>query len=485
MRPASVATVLHSSSLLSSICSFQDGVTFAIQEILKCHTVQGIHGRLLRQADNGSMEMACFPTYWVNGDHIHMDALPAFMEHRRQAMAVVLDNPRAAATLRAMLATHSLLRDVVAEYAAFYGDLELLQLICENAKERLPWLDVDMPTDSHFPAGRYRSRAVFLDQLAAFHGHVAILELLTRSQKQYGRRGAFTRYSDLEVAAERGHLACVRLAIEFAASDTSTYWGLRNPIPEYHNQRTANRGSHHLPLLDFVAGDGHLEIAHLLFDHGAPYSEAALDKAATNGHLAMAQYFHEKPNSKCTTQAMDGAAANGHLEVVQFLHDHRTEGCTTRALDEAAVLGHDAVVRFLLDTQSTGGSVKAMNAYVAKGDLDMVKLLAMGKCSSGSVNVAAAHGHLTIVKYLVGEKEVAFAAPAIEAAVKHGHANVVDYLHTQRPEICVAKFMQLAHGNAQPAIVDYFDSHRCECCKDITREDVLVAKSGKKRRRKN
>ncbi|KAF0720832.1 Aste57867_27 [Aphanomyces stellatus] len=479
---SAAATVFHSQALLVTVCSYQDGVYKAIQSLLGYPIICGIYGRMTTNEETREDE----PPVMTGGTEfridIDIDVLPAIMELRRQAMTAVLCNPRAAADLTSLLKTHFHLRNVVAEYAAFYGDMKLTKLICENAKERLPWRQ-------HKSRQSTETKACTLLQLAAYHGHVEIMKIFAASNEHCWRRGALTRYSDLEVAAERGHIACVQYALEYANSnDTSySYWGLRNEVPVLRRGVLMFKSCHHLNVLDLVAGEGKLEIARLLLDHGAPYSEAAIDNAASNGHLAMVQCIHAKPESKCTTQAMDGAAANGHLEVVQFLHDHRNEGYTKDAMEEAARNGHDAVVRFLLSKNRAGGSTKTMNEYVARGDLAMVKLLAMGKCSSGSVNVAASHGHLGLVKYLVGHKEVAFSAPAVEAAVKNGHLDVVEYFLNQRPNICTTKLVQVAKAAKQTAVMAYFESHQCECCKDVPRDKLTVAAKIplKKRRRKN
>ncbi|KAF0720826.1 Aste57867_21 [Aphanomyces stellatus] len=472
---AAASSVLHSRALFLVVRGYQNGACQVIQALLHCPTISCIHGRLVVR-DEFETILPCDGCKLSHID-IHMDALPAFMERRHQLMASVLETPRATVDLHEMLATHIHLRDVVAEYAAFHGDMELMTLLCETATKELPWIavHVDATTGQEF----VRACASNLLHLAAFNGHDDIMALLSTTDHARMRHGAFTSYSDLEVAGERGHLRCVQCVLDDLDPPIDTYWGLRQ------GDHTSDRHCQHLNVLDVVAENGHVEIATVLFRYGAPYSEAAIDNAASRGHLGMVQFFHDKPSSKCTTEAMDGAAANGHIEVVQFLHNHRKEGCTTDALDAAAHHGHHAIVEFLLDKRTEGGTVKAMNEYVARGDLTMVKLTDPGKCSSGSVNIATSHGHLEIVKYLVGDKQTTFAAPAIEAAVKHGHVAVVEYLHGQRPEMCVAKYMQVAHICNQSTIVEYFDGHRCKCCKDIPRDELITAKPAKKRRRKN
>ncbi|KAF0720833.1 Aste57867_28 [Aphanomyces stellatus] len=473
MPTASVAAVLHSEELFLTVCAYQSGVPGSIQDVVNCPTINGIYGRIVvRQS----------PT--VDGTKKYIDVLmadlPAIMEHRRQVVTSVLANPRAAADLHLLLSTHAHLRDVVAEYAAFFGDMELMALICENAKERLPWFIYTIARQQIY------RMASTLFHLAAFHGHVGIMQVLDKTYPPFWRSGSIMTYSDLEVAAERSQLPSVRYAIKTAKKvGSNEYWGLRNYLRRNRKWAAVSTWCQHLYLVDVLAGEGNHDLVTLLLGHQAEYTEAAIDNAASNGHLAMVEYFHIKAESKCTTKAMDGAAANGHLEVVQFLHDHRTEGCTSDAMDEAAAHGHDSIVRFLAAKRNECGSVKAMNTYVTRGDLAMVKVIAINKCSSGNVNLAASLGHLEIVQYLVGDMGVDFATPAIEAAVKRDHVNVLEYLLSRRPEMCIAKFMQMAHAAKMTVVVEYLDGHRCECCKRIPRDELLAAKPPTKRRRKN
>ncbi|KAF0720837.1 Aste57867_32 [Aphanomyces stellatus] len=411
--------VFHSSTFVLNVCSFQDGVTQDIQALLKCPIIEGLYGRLIHHEVIDSL---------VPNDkciYVNMKTLPTLMEHRHQLVSSILTSPRAAANFRAALAVHPRLRDIVAEYAAFYGNMELMGRICKNAKDqRLPWDGTYVNPSTGLPTVVHSS-ASQLCQLAAFNGHASLLMLLGHPKQSCIRHGNLTSsmrhgisctYSDIEVAAERGQPACLQVAIDYAHSTLAqahTYWGLCNRV-------TTCR----LNLLDVIAGDGNMQIAQILFQEGATHSQAAIDNAATNGHLVMVKSIHGIPESECTTQAMDGAAANGHLEVVQFLHNYRTEGCTTDAVDAAAQNGHDEVVQFLLAERKEGGTANVMNAYVARGDLAMVKFL-----------------------------------------------NV----HMGHPELCVAKFMQIAHISNHLAIVEYFDSHRCKCCKDVSLDDLVAA----------
>lgn len=82
-----------------------------------------------------------------------------------------------------------------------------------------------------------------------------------------------------------------------------------------------------------------LEFLHEHRSEGA--TVAAINGAATNGHLEVVQWLTTNvPALAATTAAMDGAACAGHLDVVMFLHETRLEGCTTDAIDWAARKGH-------------------------------------------------------------------------------------------------------------------------------------------------
>lgn len=57
------------------------------------------------------------------------------------------------------------------------------------------------------------------------------------------------------------------------------------------------------------------------------------------------------------------------------MHDNRKEGCTTAAVDNAASGGHLELLKFLVSNRGEGGTVYAMILAAWHGHLDVVKWL--------------------------------------------------------------------------------------------------------------
>ncbi|EQC27922.1 hypothetical protein SDRG_14343 [Saprolegnia diclina VS20] len=114
----------------------------------------------------------------------------------------------------------------------------------------------------------------------------------------------------------------------------------------YTHHRTATAIDN---LLDLAAAAGLLSLVQILHVDGFACTTAAMDDAATNGHLEVVRFLHLYRNEGCTTAAMDGAASNGHLNVLAFLHTTRREGCSDRAIDGAAALGSIVLLEYLYE----------------------------------------------------------------------------------------------------------------------------------------
>ncbi|KAG9409785.1 hypothetical protein AC1031_020096 [Aphanomyces cochlioides] len=204
-----------------------------------------------------------------------------------------------------------------------------------------------------------------------------------------------------------------------------------------------------------------------------------MDQAATNGHMDVVEYLHEKSAVGATNQAMDGAAANGHLEIVRFLHEHRQEGCSTDAADLAATNGHLEVVKFLIDHRKEGYTTKPMDGAASQGHLDIVRVLHARNTSSprnASIkqslkrlfislsipagctkyaldNAAAANGHLNVVRFLHEHRQEGCIEDALEHATANGHLNVVRFLVTHHPE-CISKICLGLHNAGKRGHLD-------------------------------
>ncbi|KAF0695173.1 Aste57867_13998 [Aphanomyces stellatus] len=209
---SNASTVLGTIDLVCFICAHQDGLPGDVAAVQRCQIIQGIHGRLIR-CPNGIFSQHEWPA--LTGQHVDMDDLPATMQHRQSLVEAVLQHPTNSVVLSTLLAKQVHIRDVVVEYAVFFGCLDLVKSICTTMKRNLL---SDSSEEAQFDAlNRLRipSNALQLRQLAVFHGHLDVLMYLntTSYSSLHGRCGTELSYSDIEVAAERRHLRCVEYLV--------------------------------------------------------------------------------------------------------------------------------------------------------------------------------------------------------------------------------------------------------------------------------
>lgn len=105
-----------------------------------------------------------------------------------------------------------------------------------------------------------------------------------------------------------------------------------------------------------------------------PLAKRVLDAAATNGHLQLVKWLHER-HMPCSTKAMDGAAEFGHHAIVEWLHHNRTEGCTKKAVFDAAWSGDFRMLTFLRSKReecfSDDAVQKAVRGAASRGHLEI------------------------------------------------------------------------------------------------------------------
>ncbi|KAF0718428.1 Aste57867_1692 [Aphanomyces stellatus] len=156
--------------------------------------------------------------------------------------------------------------------------------------------------------------------------------------------------------------------------------------------------------LDGASLHGHLDVVEFLMAvrHMRVSSDAMILAAGAN-HVAILEYLHLVHQAPCTNAAIDRAAENGHLDAVQFLvHRQSLEGRSNDAISGAARHGHAAVVRFLLE----------------HGFL----------CLSIAWVHAAHYGHLAVLAHLCELRPESFHPSAIDEATCRGHDAVAAYL---------------------------------------------------------
>jgi hypothetical protein len=196
-------------------------------------------------------------------------------------------------------------------------------------------------------------------------------------------------------------------------------------------------------------------------------TEAAMDRAAANGHLSVLEFLHSASSVRCTAAAIIGAAARGHEDVVRWLLGHAAAEClsfdtTENAVKAAAKNGRTAIIRLLYDhlvdsptlPRDAGKSTTALRAAFV---------------------VAAANGHLDTVKWLyrIIPVDREFPIPLIKAfdvAIRGCHLRIVRWiqriadphlqLHVRRSSLDVG--MVAAARLADFTMLEWIREHRPE-----------------------
>ncbi|KAF0693959.1 hypothetical protein As57867_015071, partial [Aphanomyces stellatus] len=245
--------VLTSPPLAQLISSFQGGVSEAVYVIQHCisswHCIDGVHGRL-------NQRPKCAKQAWPSrggGVNIHMDELEPIMAARHEVMAPLLASDQVS-LLHDLLATDPFARAVVAEYAAFYGLVDLFQAVLQHAAKIqtcAKWHYISKYVEL---ATCYRPTTGSLHQLAAYHGHACILDALRdNADANYSienARGGPEEYSDIHVAAERGNVAHLNYIL-----DNIEQHGRQCTKPSCTNKRPHVNYAIGAPLLDTMAAD--------------------------------------------------------------------------------------------------------------------------------------------------------------------------------------------------------------------------------------
>ncbi len=249
--------------------------------------------------------------------------------------------------------------------AAGRGHLPLVELLVEHK--------ADVNAKMSEPAYSFRVQATITPLILALDGgHVDVVRFLAKAGGLPAIDGAKNATALLPAAAQRKHLALVKLLIEQGApADTK--------LPP--NNGTALHLAAEMGDLDMVkwliarkldvktpdqrgwtpnmraVDAGRTEVVKFLLSKGAKIIDTDLLRAATNGHVAMVELLLANGADRDAVSvgydqytALGLAAGAGKLDVVKFLHD---KGASVKKdvgiLHAAAFRGHRDVVAFLLD----------------------------------------------------------------------------------------------------------------------------------------
>lgn len=254
---------------------------------------------------------------------------------------------------------------------------------------------------------------------AAMQGRTAVL--------QYLHHHSHYRPTTTHRAAARGLLDVVALIVEdYMAIHTNE-----------DNDANAEVFDSWQSAISAAASNGHLAIVQFFAARGFyPTTPRAMEEAAQHGHLDVVAFLHSQPASLGTSRAMDLAASSRHVAVVQYLHEHRSEGCSTRAMESAATYGHLDVVRFLHLNRAEGCTTRAMDGAAMYGHLDVLEFLHAHRtegCTPAAFKAAAANGHVVVAQFLSDHRLLSLdhAASAFVAAAALGHLEIVKMLHAK------------------------------------------------------
>ncbi|KAI9981211.1 hypothetical protein PInf_008954 [Phytophthora infestans] len=282
----------------------------------------------------------------------------------------------------------------------------------------------------------------------------------------------------------------------------------------------------------FIAGD--MELANWLMDKldMSPEGHDALHGAAANGHVEPLQWFQERGeytswdagtlfkaaeagqwnavrwivdrdrnDSELGDQSgpedvVDAAAGKGHLEIVQYLlqigheeedtrkhkrqrvHESRDNvlrgsfspsaklRCTDVAMDVAAAHGHLDVVRWLHANRTEGCTKAAMDLAATNGHLDTVKWLHTHRsegCTFEAMDGAASGGHLDVAKWLHQNRTEGYSRAAMDNAASGGHLEVLKWLDGKRAR-CSTAALDGAAAYGKLGIVKWLRKNRPEGC---------------------
>lgn len=268
--------------------------------------------------------------------------------------------------------------------AATNGHLHVVEFLQEHRTEGCTTAAMDgAATNGHFSIVKFLQEhrtegctTAAMDGAAA-NGHCAIVEFLHEHRTEGCTKNA------MDQAAANGHLAVVQFLHEHRSEGCTTaavHAAAMNDHVDVALFLAKHRSEGGTPLtVDTAARRGWCDVVeHLLASRRGKKggcTKAAMDSAASAGHVDVVALLHERSTVGCTSKAMDSAAAHGHFAVVKFLHDNRAEGCSFRALMNAAANNHLDVVQFLLANRTEGCVSDALEAAITAGHDDVAACL--------------------------------------------------------------------------------------------------------------
>lgn len=268
---------------------------------------------------------------------------------------------------------------LAAELAAEHGNIRAIKLLMKLR----PDCDYTMVVECAIHSGQQK----VVEWLAKYHRHLFTWESIKYMMEPYWARPGILKVlqeSDLlpeDFASRIPSVSCADA--EILAWLEESYPSVRITIDlwvaclcggpnkmKFLFQRGENLELDHRNLLDSAADNFGLPLVQWLFEHGAGFTDEAMDNAKD---LETMKYLHGK-GASCTSWAMRNAAEKGHLSTVEWLDENRPQGTTCQAMNQAAINGHLEVVKWLLEN-GYGCMSETISNALWKGHSEIVAFL--------------------------------------------------------------------------------------------------------------
>ncbi|KAF0690028.1 Aste57867_18537 [Aphanomyces stellatus] len=432
--------VLLSPDLHASILSYQDGIYLDMRPFLDVSVPRISQFHVFNLVDD------CFHRIMTHDFHPRMTSWLA--QSNLDRLSLLLD-------------CLPFLRDNVLEYAAWSGNVALLDWFHQNHN------------------GLDSLEGHYLVDIAAERGHLSVLERLFTC--------GYHEAIDMELlqrVIKRDNLAVIRFVVQHFAPDivwteneatslldTAIAVGCLDCVQFFLDEHVLSTTfPSNQRFVTAAARMGHYDVTRALLERGLDDSGLSMDVAAQGGSLPLVQHLHDLGGYACTTEGMNQASNNGHMDVVRWLHATRDEGCTTTAVDCAAQRGHLEVVQFLhmhYPTQVNGLQTTAAAEWAAgNGHLDVLQYLhTHNLCDLVSTVLfrAVLCGQTKVAQWLndVGTTLAMCATPILmDTCAENGHLAMLDWLHINYPEAgCTTKAMHSAISNGHVEVVQWLMVH--------------------------
>ncbi|OQS01236.1 ankyrin repeat-containing protein [Achlya hypogyna] len=330
---------------------------------------------------------------------------------------------------------------------------------------------------------RYCQQALDNDHFRTIQDHAFIDVALRQLLKDNGRW-------PVDGVGDNGSLWDLKKELSWAQ------WELRDA-----NNRQPRRST--FTAMDIAACHGDLPTVQLLHRlRLKSCTKNAIDYACARGHLDVARWLHTHRCEGHTPNAIIYAAVGGHLQVIQWLHTVLGEPCSNDALVAAAGRGDIAMLTYLLTLpkRAKEGSAVLVSQRLARISDGLVRYTANGL----ALDVAAAQGHLSAIQLLNHRRPLSStvatllrsvflswswptdslwyihkaSTAAMDLAAANGHLDVVKYLHAHRNEGCTAKAFEQAISHGHDNIVKFLASHYASVVTDRRSLFMVAAQRG-------